>query len=78
MFNFFFSNSEGTGMGQVSSGRPWDLDWVMGAPRNPKYIKDRKIMGEKKTPGSTPEKTLLALKRNIDPLLMKKMTNWWL
>lgn len=23
---FFFSNSEGTGMGQVSSGRPWDLD----------------------------------------------------
>lgn len=47
----------------------------MGAPRNPKYIKDRKIMGEKKKPGSTPEKTLLALKRNIDPLLMKKMAN---
>lgn len=49
----------------------------MGAPRNPKYInlKDRKIMGEKKPPGSTPEKTLLALKRNIDPLLMKKMAN---
>lgn len=48
MFYFFFSNSEDTGMGQVSSGRPWDWDWVMEAPRNPKYIQDRKRSGEEK------------------------------
>lgn len=35
-------------MGQVSSGRPWDWDWVMEAPRNPKYIQDRKRSGEEK------------------------------
>lgn len=63
MFNFFFSNSEGTGMGQVSSGRPWDLDWVMGAPRNPKYIKDRKIMGEKKQPRIHTREDIVSFKK---------------
>lgn len=37
----------------------------MEAPRNPKYIQDRKRTGEV----NTPEKALLALIRNMDPLL---------
>lgn len=41
----------------------------MEASRNPKYIQDRKRSGEEKKLGSTPEKTLLALIRNMDPLL---------
>lgn len=66
-------------MGQVSSGRPWDWDWVMEAPRNPKYIQDRKRFGEEKKLGSTQEKTLLALIRNIDPLLINEENgNQWL
>lgn len=66
-------------MGQVSSGRPWDWDWVMEAPRNPKYIQFRKRSGEEKKLGSTPEKTLLALIRNIDPLLINEENgNQWL
>lgn len=41
----------------------------MEASRNPKYIQDRKRSSEEKKLGSTPEKTLLALIRNMDPLL---------
>lgn len=48
MFYLFFLNSEDTGMGQVSSGRPWGSDWVMEAPRNPKYIQDRKRSDDEK------------------------------
>lgn len=44
----------------------------MEAPRNPKYIQDRKRFGEEKKLGSTQEKTLLALIRNIDPLLINE------
>lgn len=41
----------------------------MEAPRNPKYIQDMKRSGEVNKLGSTPEKALLALIRNMDPLL---------
>lgn len=66
-------------MGRVSSGRPLGSDWVMEASRNPKYIQDRKRSCEEKKLGSTPEKTLLALIRNMDPLLTNEENgNRWL